>query len=358
VALALVGNVTKLEFMNMKLLFRLFTTLLALPASAIAAVILSDGFEYPVARDGTCENFTTEGSWQYVKSINCTGSSRGYLYTVDAIPGYSGAFPGNSSSRVLAIEALPETLGGQTDFYLQAGAATDAIGTIPANLWVQFWVYSNNTEAQPSRYIAGKYQYYNRATYYPATLDNDGYVYLFNLVETSKAPLIVDACPGVLPCESAYFVVTFDTSAGGVDSKTADQPENFGPNLSSATHVRPNQWMLIKYHIDFSGTDPRAAAGHAVYEMWIRPLGVTEWTKTAEYFGGVTQVNGQTVQMATEFTDGLRMMRMPSTVGSPSTNWADSWMYVDDYVMATSEASLPVYSNGATLPAPSGFRIY
>ena len=58
-------------------------------------------------------------------------------------PGYSGSFPGIDSTRVLAIEARPGSLGSQTDFYLQFGDENAPQGSVPADVWFQFWIYPN-----------------------------------------------------------------------------------------------------------------------------------------------------------------------------------------------------------------------
>jgi len=74
-------------------------------------LILFDDFEYSVSRSlGTdCSNFFDIGGWDYVKAENCIqhASGKGYLYTTNSIPGYSGQFPGTSSSNVLALVGLP-----------------------------------------------------------------------------------------------------------------------------------------------------------------------------------------------------------------------------------------------------------
>ena len=66
-----------------------------------------------------------------------------------------------------------------------------------------------------------------------------------------------------------------------------------------------------------------------------------------EMIGGVTQINGQTLDFYPRFTDGFRTVRVPTTVGSstypndPRDNTRDYWLYVDDFVIADSESDLP-----------------
>jgi hypothetical protein len=261
------------------------------------------------------------------------------------------------------MEARPFTLNGQTDFYLQLGSPEGPIGQIPANHWFQFWVYANNYGQEQSRFSEGKWIYPNRATFYPATEDNDGYVYMFGLAKRSKTTLYADPCPGgdSVGCDRTYINTGWYANSGGVNNHIAYQNTTFGPNLSTEPPIMPNTWTLVKLHVDLSGTDPRAAPGQAVYEQWIRRQGSSQWIKTTEYIGGVTVVNNLPIAFTPEFTDGFRMFRIPTTIGETNNSkgdWFDFWLYLDDFVLATSEADLPVYSDGSVLSAPVGFSIY
>jgi hypothetical protein len=320
-----------------------------------SAVVFTDDFEYAVNKSDSpsCSLFTSTGGWDSVKSINCTGSSRGYLYTTSAIPGYSRSFPGRDSSRVLGMEAKPFTFQGQTDFYLELGSPEGSIGQIPANHWIQFWVYANNYGQEQSRFSESKWIYPNRATFYPATANNEGYVYMFGLAKRSKSTLYADPCPGgdSFGCDRAYILTGWES--GGVDNHIPYLNTTFGPNLSIEPPIMPNTWTLVKLHVDLSGTDPRAAPGQAVYEQWIRRQGSSQWIKTTEYIGGVTIVNSQPIAFTPQYTDGFRTFRMPTTTGATTNakgDWFDFWLYLDDFVLATSEADLPVYDDGGISP--------
>ncbi|MFN3484952.1 MAG: hypothetical protein ACK44W_05655, partial [Planctomycetota bacterium] len=78
------------------------------PSAGANTPVFFDDFEYEVKRDEINPRpaFITPGKWHAVKAIN-TGRERagGYIYTVDRIPGYTGAFPGRNSRRVLVLEA-------------------------------------------------------------------------------------------------------------------------------------------------------------------------------------------------------------------------------------------------------------
>lgn len=315
-------------------------------ATPVSGTVFVDNFEYAVSRDvaGAMEIFQSHG-WNAVKTHqdNTTRHANGYIYTVDNIPGFSGNFPGRSSNRVLAIEARPFTLQGQTDFYLQFGAGAGPIGQIPANHWYQFWIYSQQYGEQQSKITHGKILYPNRANSYPATTSNNGYVYLSTLEKNQdEGGCIADRSFG---CDSGILSTNWNNQFGGINSGVRNQESVFGQNLSSESAVIPNQWTLVKIHVDISGTDPRAAPGQAVYEQWIRRQGSSQWIKTTEWIGGA-QINGATVAMTPAFNDGLRTVRIPTTTGATTSaagDWFDYWLYLDDFTIAGSEAALPVY---------------
>jgi hypothetical protein len=311
-------------------------------------LLMFDDFEYDVARDSTTKSdeFAANGPWNNAKSMPTAGA-RGYVYTASAIPGYAGTFPGISSARALCIEALPDTQQGQTDFFLQYGAGTDPIGHIPANHWFQFWLYAAHSGTQLGKYSHGKLIYPNRADFYPATTDNGGFVYVMTFDKGSGGPLDVETCPGgtSVGCPS-FFTRTIWDPVNALDSMVPYAGNTFSANLANDVHAADNQWTLFKIHIDLSGTDPRATAGQAVYEMWLRRAGSAAWVKVVEYFGGVTEVNGTAVALTPAYNDGFRMFRMPTTFGATSAtpgDWFDSWTYIDDFALASAEGALPVY---------------
>lgn len=315
--------------------------------------IFCDDFEYEASRATFDAHLTFRShGWSWVKAINtdygADGSigSGGYLYTVDSIPGYTGPFPGHGSERVLAMEALPRSLGlGQgTDFYLQYGTAEGPIGQIPANHWFQFWLYAADSGDQRGLYERAKFIYPTR-TEYPATDGNNGFVYIMGLRKNSMVPINTTECPGdrTVGCRSFYLNTGWSVR-NGLTNRIRYSENDLGANLARDLHGAPNLWTLVRIHIDISGTDPRATPGQAVYEMWIRRYGETEWTKTTEYIGGVTDIGGGPIDFTPSFTDGLRMIRMPTTVGGSRVEEAfDSWTYLDDFVIAGSEEDLPVY---------------
>ena len=137
----------------------------------------------------------------------------------------------------------------------------------------------------------------------------------------------------------------------GADDQLAEDYNQWklGGNLVDGRNgvIIPNQWYLIKMHVDTSGNSSLASPGQGVSEMWIRPLG-SDWRKTAEWRGGVTP------NFVWPISDnGNKSIRIPTTVAG-----GDEWMYLDDFAIATSETDLPVYGVGnLTLSPPSNIRI-
>ena len=291
-----------------------------------------DKFEYVINRDkGDKSTFLSHG-WSGAKAENIIGKGKGYLYTVDKIPGYNGKFPGKNSSRVLAIEGRPTTFGFQTDFYLQYGGQHS--NQIPGNVWFQYWIYINdytdpqNINNQQSRLTNnGKFIYPTKHGY-PS---NSG-LWLYGLSTNSKAPFrdnLGDASPEVYMNLVDYEYIKYTRPRNGQTMWKLGQT-----NLSE--HIKPNRWILVKVHIDTSTTS-------AKFEQWLRPQG-KEWTKVAEWIDGVTP--NFVWKIPSNEIGGHRTFRMPTTANLCKIKLNEScdfWIYMDDFVMAESENALPMY---------------
>lgn len=300
-------------------------------------ILMQDDFEYEVGRgDSTARDRFVAHGWTHAKSLDSNNpGARGYLYTVDRIPGYSGIFPGRNSRRALALEALPSSLAGQTDFYLQLGRSDGGTEQIPGNVWFQFWIYVNyyddpaNHEDQLSNFSnRNKFLYPCSDTYYPCTPDTGQRWHFLSGAGACKG--------GVSTGAGEQYICTWETDLVKIAGAA---PENAWKMYQSNTSMRwrPNQWILTKLHFDTSGPT-------GTYEAWMRPMN-GDWVKVAEWIGGVTP--GLTWDIPPDLRGGHRMLRMPTTIniGDDTTQSYDSWMYLDDFVMATSEAALPVYAD-------------
>ncbi len=298
------------------------------------SVYFYDDFNYRVQRSGdSLSQFQAHG-WSGGKAENLpAGSGKGYIYTTSSIPGYSGPFPGKDSTRVLALEGRPSSFGIQTDFYLQFGGDFD--DQIPADVWFQYWMYNNyyddptDQNDQMSRFGPHPKFIYPTKGGYPS---NNGLWILYSS-NNSKAPYSNDL--GQNSSEFYFYLADMEDisylQTNGSSSWKIGQTD-------ISDHIVPNRWTLVKIHIDTSTVNPR-------YEQWMKPMG-GQWLKVAE------QIQGQTPnlnwQIEPQNVGGHRSFRMPTTqnpcrfAGDPNLS-CDSWMYLDDFTIATSEDTLPVY---------------
>lgn len=310
--------------------------LLALPSPrADAEVVLFDTFDYAVAR--TEANTTAipkfqAGGGSNAKRMPTNTGAVGYLYTVSqaemqATTGYSGPLPGGGS-RVLKMEVPPGT--GQSDFYLEYSGGANAV---PGNVWFQFWIYSNHYGSEQGGLVGRSKFLYPTNNGYPSSTDK----WLFILSSWTAMPRDTQPYGGTTAGE--FAPISRDNTVGTINYSAAADSSNaskLGPNLVSGTQgfVQANRWTLVKVHYDTS------VANRGVFEVWLRPYGGS-WTKTTEWIGGVTP----------NFTwtgfpvGGHSAIRMPTTIPAASSapNTVGSYYYMDDFVMATSEDSLPTY---------------
>ena len=304
-------------------------------------LLFFDDFEYDVGRedDPTTKSaaFSAAG-WSGVKSEPSENGANGFLYTVPAVPGTDAAFPGGGD-RVLAIEARPDLLGFQTDFYVQLGGGEpEQAGTIPANVWFQFWMYSNYAGDQLSRYHTGKFLYVCD-DFYPC----HSHAWMVLAKPCASSPFMEneatpDACPfGEVSEGDMFFGLRSADGVSEIDYSGAAEwnADKLGPQTLDG-YIPANTWTLVKMHMDTSGPV-------GTWEMWLRPYG-GEWSKVAEWIGEQTEDFAWNVPP--EGQDGHRVLRMPTTVGGVNGNLYSYWMYMDDFAMANDEAQLPVYGDG------------
>jgi hypothetical protein len=234
----------------------------------------------------------------------------------------------------LAIEALPGTFQKQTDFYLQLGHGTAAAydDYIPGDVWFQFWVYPQNYGNQMSAYGTRNKFFYVCNTEYPC------HSHLWMIGQGAPTYDPSNHLPLGNPSRGE-FVWNMHAASGASIINNANNPDSadsIGPNNMSEW-MKPNRWTLVKMHFNTTRTTGNS------WEVWVRPFG-GEWTKVSEWIGGRTP--GFTWDIPSASTGGHRVLRMPTTIGSPTSQWHDYWMYLDDFVIATTEQDLPVYDDG------------
>jgi len=320
--------------MNLKYFFliSILSSCLLFPAiSSAENIVLRDNFEYVVNRDSDNKASFIAHGWSGAKAENLNHKGKGYIYTTDKIPGYSGKFPGKNSSRVLALEGRPSTFGFQTDFYLQFGGDYD--NQVPANVWFQYWVYINDYDDpsdqndQMSRFGPHPKFIYPTKRGYPS---KNG-LWLLYSSNNSKEPYSNDLGANA----SEFYMYLADQENIRYRRRNGKTNWKIGQtNLDD--HFIPNRWTLVKIHIDTSTTKP-------MFEQWIKPMG-EQWLKLTEHIQG--QTPNLEWHIPANDVGGHRSFRMPTTLNTcrPKANLGcDSWMYLDDFTISTSEAALPTY---------------
>lgn len=288
--------------------------LVGLASTSQAAITLQDDFEYVANRNVTDVQIPFESAgWTDCKAENSDyGSSGGYLYTLD---------DATLGSKVLVMESLPTTVGGQSSYHLQYGTDASADGTIPPNVWIQFWTYA----VPGSTWNRQKFLYPCDEAYPCPTTS---FLWLFGIHDRDFTG--VSDNETVAPAGGRYYRMT--SAYANNSAATAGNEQKMYHNLNHGYQAE-GVWYLMKIHVDISGAQ-------GTYEMWMRPRGTATWTKEAEWIGGVTANFDWPIPAGQR--DGNKVLAMPTTVDT-----VDSTTYMDDFVMATTEGDLPVYSDGS-----------
>jgi hypothetical protein len=282
---------------------------------AYAAVVFEDDFEYEVNRNATNAQVPFEAAgWADVKATNTNyGGFGGYLYTVD---------DATLGSKVLVMESLPTTVGGQTDYWLKLAGDE---GYIPADVWLQFWTY-----ATPGSL------FHRMKLLYPChqslPCPGESFTWLLGVIGSNNLP-----GTGTAPDGGRFFRIS-----GSTVNNTAVDPsdaQKLYQNLS-ATPMLEGTWYLVKIHLNTSGAQ-------GTYESWMREHGVASFTKLAEWIGGVTPNFDWPIPV--ERRVGNLVFSMPTTVDT-----LDGTTYMDDFIIATSESDLPTYTNAPSVTISGG----
>lgn len=275
--------------------------------------------------------------------------ARGYLYTVDTIPGYAGQMPSLGGNRVLCFENRSGTYDFQTDCFLRYGSEfTEGVSdpalleTIPGDVWFQFWVYLQNYGTQAGYTPRGKLIYPSRVGPTVPLSDPNGAAWLCDVRNASTAPVAHAENNALhqLFLESRSEYGTPDTQWNWLGTTSRD------PDIFEQTVDRPiaqNTWTLVRLHYDCD------QLGTGRYEAWLRDMGAPAFTKVADWLHGATVGDGAvTINPRQNYAGGFghAFVSFLTTYGSlaGSPNNVDAWMYFSDFTIAASEAALPVYS--------------
>jgi len=342
--------------------------------------VFFDDFNYAIARNSALYNrynnpFVTSGGWSDCKSVQFgEAGAHAYLYTTTTIEGYAGIMPGVSGTgRVLCFEQLSGTDQEQTDCYLVHGQEyTEGVSnpalleTIPADCWIQFWIYPQNSGSQTGHTKFGKLLYPSRAYGTVGLADADGAGWLCDINAVKRLPLTIDAentSSNSFYLESRCQYGGFDQTTGLIDPNLLqwrwDQYlgnddsllDVFGQTVDSA--IAENTWSLIRIHYDISNV------GTNTYQIYKRELGTPTFTLISEWVDGGT-VSSQNVRIQpNQHVDGSyghAFLKFLSTFGyysgSPNvTSNTDSFIYFSDFAISAGTNSggngttdLPTYT--------------
>lgn len=285
-----------------------------------AQIILQDDFEYPADRDVTDVQIPFEAhGWTDAKAENSDYlSGGGYLYT---------RYDETLGSRVLVMESHPSSTAiQQTAYHLAYGDQSEPLGTIPADVWFQFWTYAT----PESRWDRQKFLYPCH-TFYPCPVQS--FLWLLNFDQadlTGVGDQEITAPPG-----GRYFrlVSAYANNTGG-ETWNADK---LYQNMSDVP-LLADVWYQVRVHLDTSGPQ-------GVYELWVRERGIATWTKLSEWIGGVTANFDWPIPA--DMRSGNRVLSMPTTV-----DVYDSTTYLDAFIMAASVSDLDGIAEDNIAPLP------
>lgn len=309
---------------------------------AFVNAIWADDFNYIANRgsgwNSTVDNpFVANGPWTNAKDLNTSTGSAGFIYTVNPL-----SIPGNtinpclSSSRVLCLEALPGTYQRQTDFYLERNDLGNDANVLPAESWIQAWIYIPRSGAQMSEIsdYGGKLFYPCRGGHGSCTTMSG----LLNLRGAANHPNcnVIDPTVGFYPVdigsENRTDLHSMDETGTGCQGAGANQAAR-GPH-NAANYFQYNTWYLIKYRLDTTGAN-------GITQLYVRQYGGA-WELWMDWQGGVTPATYQFAVDPANQGVGHDFFRLLTTFGHPTNaaTWIDSWFYIGDLHAATSEANL------------------
>jgi len=275
-----------------------------------------DDFEYDVSRNARNAEVTFRAhGWTDAKANNTYFQrGAGYLYT---------QYDPLLKSRVLVMESLPSRAPipegwryAQTDYWLKYGGEEKPLTTIPANVWFQFWTYAT----PESRFDRLKFLYPSRGVY-PASRRDGRTDYMWLLSFQGRDHTGKEGPPG-----SRFLAFEAWHAERGDTPHDPSQRQRLFQNLAPRTPLLAGRWYQVRIHIDVSEEQ-------GVYEAWVREKD-GPWSKVAQWKGAVTR--DFLWPIPAEERVGLRVLAMPTTV-----NAVDSKMYLDEFVMASSERDLP-----------------
>lgn len=276
--------------------------------------------------------------WTHAKDDRITTAARGLLSTVDPTTDIAGVSvnPTRNSSRVLRVEGRASE--GQTDIFLQRGdgVLTDN-DVLPADCWVQHWLMLHRAGTELSQFSnqGTKWIYPCRDSYPCTTMSN---------VLQLRGYAGGDTCASMPDQVSGWYPLD-----DGSENRPGNDQHSWTPDPgdpcygdynpirrgvhNSANFFAPNTWYLTKFRLSTVGPN-------GSIELWVREYGNLTWSKWMDWRGNVTPDTYQYLVDAVNQGVGHQLLKLFTTF-----NDVNSWVYVGDFQVATSEANL---ENGYT----------
>lgn len=315
--------------------FLLFLAI-AIGGTSWAKVIKSDDFEdYPTG-DVDCVGMLA-GGWDGCKELPAARypNNPSDMSIVTSIPGYNGGMC--SGSKVIRMYA--DARAQQTDVTLRTGSGDSEKydNYIPPVAWFQVCVYINYSGAELSTTTGRTMKFfYPCAAVYPC---HDNY-WLLEMGTTSYNPFW--ASHGN-PSGGNLYIASQAKSKG--DPYWARGPEGDRHKIGQTSlmeWIKPNRWNVLRCKTDFSNT------AAAQLDCWIGAKG-SALTNVMSWHGGMP-VEGADFTWTIPSAKGSRTFSIPTTVPAPARSGPELFMYLDDFIIATSENDLPDYSNPMAQP--------
>jgi hypothetical protein len=320
----------------------ILTLFVALEGTAWARVIKSDDFEGYPSGDVDCSDMLA-GGWNSCKEAPTARypENSSDISIVTSIPGYSGAMcSGSKAMRMYADARIKQT---EVHVGNSSGDPKGHNNYIPAVAWFQVCVYINYSSSELSTTLGRTMKFfYPCSDIYPC---RDNY-WLLEMGTNSYNPFL--ASHGDPSRGNLYISSQARTTGDPYWASGAQENRHKIGQTSLAEWIKPNRWNVLRCRTDFS--DITAAK----LDCWIGAKGAV-LTNVMSWHGG-TPVEGSDFTWTIPVAKGSRTFRIPTTVPAPNRSGPEIFMYLDDFIIATSEDDLPDYSHGANEPAMDSSR--
>ncbi|OQW32182.1 MAG: hypothetical protein A4E20_03420 [Nitrospira sp. SG-bin2] len=305
------------------------TIFVALADTGWARVIKSDDFERYPSGNVDCAALLA-GGWDGCKEAPVVRypENSSDISIVTSIPGYSGAMCSGSKAMRMYADARIK----QTDVHVGTGIGDEEQynNYIPAVAWFQVCVYINYSSSELSTTLGRTMKFfYPCADIYPC---RDNY-WLLEMGTNSYNPF--QASHGDPSSGNLYISSQARTTGDPYWASGPQENRHKIGQTSLAEWIKPNRWNVLRCRTDFSNITA------AKLDCWIGAKG-TALINVMSWHGG-TPVEGSDFTWTIPVAKGSRTFSIPTTVPSPNRSGPELFMYLDDFMIATSEEDLPRY---------------